>query len=258
MEPLTMIATGGQILSTIGGLLGNKKERGLDLGKLRSEAVANGFNPLTVLRMTGGAGFVSDAQPSPLGLLGEGVSSVASILSVAKDRDIQTRESEARIAQMGAQTAAIKKTAAGVVRTAARPLTVQQPKTLSDGILPSKYAGVDIADIPFGEVRALNGQVYKIRKDVMEAQNIGEGQTMLVKDIEDIGGEIAGALESVGSMVAETVGVGDDWMLTTPEVEAIEKKKAAVFQPFTPLTVKPVMRQKAQPGWMDQKLGPMQ
>jgi len=36
------------------------RQTGTDLGKLRRDAVANGFNPLTVLRATGGQGFYHD------------------------------------------------------------------------------------------------------------------------------------------------------------------------------------------------------
>lgn len=39
------------------------QQYGTDLGKLRSEALANGFNPLTVLRATGGQGFYRDHIP---------------------------------------------------------------------------------------------------------------------------------------------------------------------------------------------------
>jgi hypothetical protein len=39
------------------------QKTGTDLGKLRSEATANGFNPLTVLRSTGGQGFYRDQVP---------------------------------------------------------------------------------------------------------------------------------------------------------------------------------------------------
>jgi hypothetical protein len=39
------------------------QQSGTDLGKLRSDAVANGFNPLTVLRATGGQGFYHDQVP---------------------------------------------------------------------------------------------------------------------------------------------------------------------------------------------------
>ena len=39
------------------------RQSGTDLGKLRSEATANGFNPLTVLRATGGQGFYRDQVP---------------------------------------------------------------------------------------------------------------------------------------------------------------------------------------------------
>ena len=39
------------------------RQTGTDLSKLRSDAVANGFNPLTVLRATGGQGFYKNEIP---------------------------------------------------------------------------------------------------------------------------------------------------------------------------------------------------
>ena len=47
----------------IEGLRRKKQDNGTDLGKLRHDAVANGFNPLTVLRATGGQGFYKDEIP---------------------------------------------------------------------------------------------------------------------------------------------------------------------------------------------------
>jgi len=47
----------------IEGLRRKKQDNGTDLGKLRSEALANGFNPLTVLRATGGQGFYKNEIP---------------------------------------------------------------------------------------------------------------------------------------------------------------------------------------------------
>lgn len=49
--------------SGIEGLRKKKQDNGTDLGKLRRDAVANGFNPLTVLRATGGQGFYKNEIP---------------------------------------------------------------------------------------------------------------------------------------------------------------------------------------------------
>jgi len=49
--------------SGIEGLRKKRQDNGTDLGKLRREAVANGFNPLTVLRATGGQGFYKNEIP---------------------------------------------------------------------------------------------------------------------------------------------------------------------------------------------------
>jgi len=60
-------ASGAKAGYEIGSALDDRKPQiqktGTDLGKLRSEATANGFNPLTVLRATGGQGFYHDQIP---------------------------------------------------------------------------------------------------------------------------------------------------------------------------------------------------
>ena len=70
----TMAVAGGMVGGAAGARAGyeigdqfddrNKnRQSGTDLGKLRRDAVANGFNPLTVLRATGGQGFYNDQVP---------------------------------------------------------------------------------------------------------------------------------------------------------------------------------------------------
>ena len=60
-------ASGAKAGYQIGSAFDDRKpqarQTGTDLGKLRSEATANGFNPLTVLRATGGQGFARDQVP---------------------------------------------------------------------------------------------------------------------------------------------------------------------------------------------------
>lgn len=57
--------TRGTFMGDPNGIEGlrRKSQGGTDLGKLRREAVANGFNPLTVLRATGGQGFYKNEIP---------------------------------------------------------------------------------------------------------------------------------------------------------------------------------------------------
>jgi len=60
-------AAGAKAGYQLGSVLDDRKpqaqQSGTDLGKLRSDAVANGFNPLTVLRATGGQGFYHNQVP---------------------------------------------------------------------------------------------------------------------------------------------------------------------------------------------------
>jgi len=56
-------AAGYQIGSSLDDRKPQARQTGTDLGKLRSEAVTNGFNPLTVLRATGGQGYYKNQVP---------------------------------------------------------------------------------------------------------------------------------------------------------------------------------------------------
>ncbi len=59
-------ASGAAAGYQFGSALDDRKysqQSGTDLGKLRRNAIANGFNPLTVLRATGGQGFYHDQVP---------------------------------------------------------------------------------------------------------------------------------------------------------------------------------------------------
>lgn len=56
-----LISAGTTLLS---GLLGGKQKKGIDLAALRRDAIANGFNPLTVLSATGGGGYERSSGPS--------------------------------------------------------------------------------------------------------------------------------------------------------------------------------------------------
>ena len=59
----------------------------VDLGKLRRDAMKNGFNPLTVLQATGGQGFTK--APGVLSFLSDGVSAGVSVLSDQEDRKLR-------------------------------------------------------------------------------------------------------------------------------------------------------------------------
>lgn len=77
----TLVSAGSAAISTIAQTRNANKmaNQGTDLGKLRAEAEANGFNPLTVLRATGGAGFKQDVN------MGSGALASAAFLTTLLD-----------------------------------------------------------------------------------------------------------------------------------------------------------------------------
>lgn len=105
--------------SALGSLLGQSAapEPKLDLGRLRREAEANGFNPLTVLGATGGQGFQSAGSLSSSALLnatlGGALSGAASYdpaeeeyLRKSRELELQERRSNiARNSQMSTRSA---------------------------------------------------------------------------------------------------------------------------------------------------------
>ena len=58
------ISAAAGIFGALAGGGGGQQETRLNLGRLRRQAERNGFNPLTVLRATGGAGFTTTTLPS--------------------------------------------------------------------------------------------------------------------------------------------------------------------------------------------------
>ena len=104
MDPFTIIKG----ISAVAGLFGSmkKKETGLDLAKLRRDAVASGFNPLTVLRTTGAQGYARANQPNPLLSIANFGADIAGVFESNQDRSQAKLESDARIGLMNSQVAA--------------------------------------------------------------------------------------------------------------------------------------------------------
>lgn len=278
MDPATIASIGGTVLSTLGGLFKKNKAPQLDLGALRRNAKANGFNPLTVLRMTGGSGYMSSgSQPHPLGVIGDGLANVGSLMAYAQDREVQTKEAESRIRNLDANTAAQVQTMKNAQAARMAPVTRQGIKQKK-----SPYYGMHAKDIPMKQVRAMNGGLMTVRADVLERLKINEGDTLITEDFEAIVGEIGGELAGISTIVDEAMGIGVPWYETTGGSKNGTDKKTTMPSPVTRIktefsienakksvqTLKdifgnssayapPVSIKKPQSGWMEQKFGPM-
>lgn len=252
MAWLTALQVGGTVLSGLGAMRDRKQQPGLDLAKLRRDSKANGFNPLTVLRMTGGAGFTTTPSPSALSVLGGTVSGVADVFSLARDRKQAQAESDARIGMMNAQVGALQ----------APPLATQRtmgPISPMDNFVQldeSRFAGIPASEIPFWNVRDLSGQEYQIRADVLERVGIAEGSTIVTEDWEMMLGELGGEFEGITQVIKQGTGFGDvPFMRTTSQTEALRNPPAAPTVPMVdslPVIPPITMRNPApMPGWND-------
>jgi hypothetical protein len=118
----TLVGAGSAALSSIAQTRNANKmaNQGTDLGKLRREAEANGFNPLTVLRATGGQGFKQNVS------MGSGALASASFFNAfaglgqniaqAKQQEATLKNTMASTANYTAQTRALSSAAQGSQR----------------------------------------------------------------------------------------------------------------------------------------------
>lgn len=114
MDPFTALISGG--LSVVGKLLGggsNKTSNRVDLKQLVADAEAAGFNPLTVLRNGGAAGYMQTSAPPVLSsrqALGEALGLAGSFLADYDPMTDQLKQAEydlrlAQIEQLNRQSA---------------------------------------------------------------------------------------------------------------------------------------------------------
>lgn len=115
----TLVSAGSAAVSTYAQSRNANKlaNQGTDLGKLRREAEANGFNPLTVLRATGGQGFKQDVS------MGSGALASAAFfnsfaglgqnIAQSKQQEATLKNTMASTANYTAQTRALSTSAYG-------------------------------------------------------------------------------------------------------------------------------------------------
>ena len=174
----------------------------LDLGKLRADALAHGFNPLTVLGATGGRGFETTADaPGFLSFLAQqGPQVGASIGQAIQDRP----QRDADLANTQAQTGYYDAMAAQAEADALR----------------SSVAGGDriedqLAANPLGysAMRRLDGGLVDVRNDIILALRKRPGDTLIAEDFEalsgDIGQEFSAALDAASIAFGGTAVIRD-------------------------------------------------
>lgn len=188
-------------VSLLGGLFGRKKQpQGVDFAKLRNDAQAAGFNPLTALMATGGAGYSRSASPAL---------SSASFVQEALERGIDTwfnqveRDKEAENIKKAAHlTAKANATSRSLDRfgynlTQTRPY---QPRVTWTPVpaLAANPTGLPPKprDVRLMPVRLPDGQERRIPYDVATRLGIGPWGQVTPGDYAELVGEIRGEAES--------------------------------------------------------------
>lgn len=116
------------VAGVVGSLFGGKSESKVNYRAMVREAELAGFNPLTVLRNGGAAGFTTQSSGTIGSRLAEGLAGVGNALTnydpfEDKRRDIESRVAEAQIANLNANTENVKRMSIGSVPTYTGPVS---------------------------------------------------------------------------------------------------------------------------------------
>lgn len=151
-------AAGGAL---VGQLFASRQKPAVNLAAMRAQAEANGFNPLTVLGATGGAGFTGSSMPNL----------AASDIFATSLQDHEARQFEA------AKMAALERAALSM---AARPAL---------GRVPGAGAFAAVPTAPDGQEASLPGlATYRmLGVDIVPSQTVSAAS-----EVENIRGEMAG------------------------------------------------------------------
>lgn len=225
----------------IGGLLGAKGQRDaakanaeagkLDLAHLRDQALKYGFNPLTVLQATGGAGSTtSPAVPGFLSFLASQAPAMGQAIGNALDpqrkADLElTRSQSALNRQMEAES----------IAQMAAPGSVAHGNRDEDDFMAAYAANPN----GYTTMRSMTGAPIEVRNDVLFRLNLAPGSLYgLAEDAEAIAGEIAGEAQGIGN-IGDTTGM----LGGTPIVRKLEEQgpvqPALRRSPITVSTLKP-------------------
>lgn len=260
MEPTTTAALISGGLKLVGGLFGRKKRpKAKTLTDLRNEAQAAGFNPLTALQATGGNGFNNQPQGPVLStaeVLANGLGDLAETWfnqdKVERDEQmerIKLETMQAELENVNARTDALKDRPFGssiptyeasdtapaqAVPLESKPGTATDPRDIGEGSwLNPRLADAESAEARYGDI----------------AQEMKGGANLINDTIYD--SRLRSLEKKHGREVAEKV--HNRYRAETGKsLTSIIKEETAKFD--VPLNSKP-LRQKAEPGWMNEKLG---
>lgn len=228
----------------------------LDLGRLRAEAAEHGFNPLTVLGATGGAGFHQGyvAQATP-GFLSDPWGGIANAVNMAFEAKRQKDNDALAGALMKAQTNNLN----------ANTALMMQPRRTSAGSIPSSKKQGDFVrfeDQPFVPVYDAVGNPFEIRQGIADRLGLKAGDVWIAEDAEAIYGDVSQELEGLTTIYQNVKDAffGGGSEIARPGHRSVTVNGGNVVIPPPPLSVNPptdvsapIMREKPTSGWMDEK-----
>lgn len=186
----------GKVVGAIGANKAAKAQANagkLDLGHLRAQAEAHGFNPLTVLQATGGAGSMTTAAaPGFLSFLAAQAPSIGETIGNAYDpqrkADLDLTRSQASLnRQMEAES----------IAQMAAPGSVAHGNREEDDFMAAYAANPDGHTV----MRSMTGAPIKVRNDVLYRLGLEPGSLYgLAEDAEAIAGELAGEAQGIGNI----------------------------------------------------------
>lgn len=273
------------------GLFKKSKAPKLDLAGLRANAKANGFNPLTVLRLTGGAGHMTSGSD-----IGVKLTNFGSMLTdfgsnqralASKDKmdaaaiDLMGAQRDLALSQLKATTG-FAGGSGGRLSKAAGASVVKE----TDGFDRSDFfrGPAAFADQPWVDVFNAAGTPFRIRQGIADRFKLGAGSVMIQEDFEGVLGDVWSEFQATGM-------IGDAWWngvdifkgghssgfepQVVPEFESgVDTILDAITKPTSPVVPSlrqgggpetpypdvpviqfepPTMRVKPKTGWMDEK-----
>lgn len=257
----------------IGGLFGKKKAKaqGVDYKKLRDDALAAGFNPLTALMAGGGAGYQREFNPAM---------SSGSFIAEAVQRGVDTYfdMTDAEAAQADADAEAIReherrkdliKFEHDLNRTRGTfgyDLAAQAPFTPSRRVAPPAIAGGSgiaspdyepkrpplnpaFRDPLYIRVRDMTGAPIALDAGIARRLDIKPGDTLMAGDIAEIEGDLLSEPKAAANTVA-----GDNAAYALPDRHRSRRQQVT----SKPKMTKPsalIYQERPKPGWMDEFFG---
>lgn len=205
----------GNVVGAIGANKAAKAQANagkLDLGHLRAQAKAHGFNPLTVLQATGGAGSMTTAAaPGFLSFLAAQAPSMGQ--TIANHFDPQ-RKADLELTR--SQSALNRQMEAESIAQMAAPGSVAHGSREEDDFMAFYAANPN----GYTTMRSMTGAPIEVRNDVLFRLKLEPGSLYgLAEDAEAIAGEIAGEAQGIGN-IGDTSGM----LGGTPIVRKLEEQ----------------------------------